>query len=296
MDYSKLKLMKPPQGTLNIDDVRYPCVGQIKFDGFRCAVLNGRTYTNSLKHIANEYVKWRLELYGDILDKYDGELTTGLINDGKCFNRCQSAFTARDGKPEFEFHVFDRIVDGDYHQRWLDVDHSRLPSFVKVVESQWIENRAQLDEYLEKALSDNHEGIILRDPAQPYKFGRATFKTQNVLRIKPMEDAEAIVVGFEEEMENLNEAFLDERGFTKRSSHQANKRPKGILANLVCECPIFGTVKVSGFTDALAQEIWDNRERYEGAIVTYKYQKYGSLDKPRLPKFKGFRDVLDLSM
>lgn len=48
-------------------------------------------------------------------------------------------------------------------------------------------------------------------------------------------------------------------------------------------------------TEALRKDIWDNKEKYLNQIVTIKYQAYGSLEKPRLPIFKGFRPEWDIT-
>lgn len=49
----------------------------------------------------------------------------------------------------------------------------------------------------------------------------------------------------------------------------------------------------SGFNDALRDLIWQNREKYLGATVTYKYQTAGAKNAPRFPVFLGFRKDLE---
>ena len=51
----------------------------------------------------------------------------------------------------------------------------------------------------------------------------------------------------------------------------------------------------SGLNDALRQEIWDNRTKYLGKLVKYKYMATGIKNLPRHPVFMGFRDESDLS-
>lgn len=64
------------------------------------------------------------------------------------------------------------------------------------------------------------------------------------------------IVGFEEEMFNANEATTSEPGRTKRSSHKANKIPKGRLGALVLK---YGDTTFNcgtGFNDAERERIW----------------------------------------
>ncbi len=294
LDFSKLRLMKPPSGTLDIDDVIYPCYASIKYDGFRTGVLNGRTYLNSLREVDNLHTRKMLEKHSKVLDKFDGELTVGNLTDATCFSQCQSAFGATDGEPDFTFWVFDRIDVGAFETRWLNFDKRKLPSFCKVVECELIRNRRQLDLYVKKRIAEGHEGVILRRPGSLYKFGRATFKTQEVLRIKPMETGEAVVTGFECEYLNTNAKEKDATGKSKRSAAQAGKVAKDTLGVLLGKCKKFGDIRVSGFTDDMADEIWRNKKKYMKAVFTYSYQGHGTVDKPRILKFKGFRSKSDL--
>lgn len=297
LDFSKFKPMKPPGGQLNIDDVKYPVWASIKYDGYRVAIHSGRTWLNSLREVDNEHTRNVLTRNSGILDLYDGELTVGDLHDPKCFNNCQSAFSSYEGEPDFTFWVFDRIHHLSYEDRFLSYEHRPLHylPFVKVVEQTLISDREQLDRYVEKVLAAGHEGVMLRGKYSKYKFGRATFKTQEILRIKPLETGEATVIGFECEYENTNPRELDNHGNTKRSSHAAGRVAKDTLGKLVCADPNFGEIKLNGFTDALADEIWRNKDKYIGKLAHYTYQAHGTTDKPRILKFKGFRDAGDMT-
>jgi len=50
-----------------------------------------------------------------------------------------------------------------------------------------------------------------------------------------------------------------------------------------------------GLTEELRSEIWNNKEKYLGKIITYKYQEYGSINAPRQPIMKGFREKSDMT-
>ena len=158
-----------------------------------------------------------------------------------------------------------------------------------------ISSRAQLDLYLQQCLAAGHEGVMVRDPFGGYKYGRATLKQGWLTKVKPFEDAEAMIIGFEEQMKNGNEATTDNLGHTERSSHKANLVPKGTLGALVVESEKFGQFNIgTGFDDAFRAEVWANRDAYLGKLVTFRYQAIGTKDKPRVPSFKGIRNPSDL--
>jgi DNA ligase-1 len=52
----------------------------------------------------------------------------------------------------------------------------------------------------------------------------------------------------------------------------------------------------SGFKEVDRHEIWQNKDKFMGRLVTYKYQAVGVKDKPRIPIFKGFRDHADTDL
>lgn len=291
---SQFKPMKPPTGTLDIDTVVYPCWASIKYDGFRLAIKNGKTVLNSLRELDNLHVRTLLTSTPELAD-HDGELVILPLNDNKCFNRCQSAFRAAKGEPEFHFVVFDRAVEGTFEDRWINYEKPNYPEWVLVDEPAWIENRGQLDLFVAETLEDGHEGVILRQGGAEYVFGRGTFKKQQLLRIKPMETAEGVVVGFECEYENTNEATVNALGRSKRSSAKEGLVPKETLGKFIVETEQWGRCQISGFSDDFADEVWQNKEKYLGELVTFAYQAIGSIDQPRIAKFKGMRSKSDMS-
>jgi DNA ligase-1 len=118
-----------------------------------------------------------------------------------------------------------------------------------------------------------------------------------LLKWKPMEDAEAVVKGFEEKMHNGNGPQKDERGYTKRSSHKSGKVPTGTLGALLVQSPEWPKEFSigSGFTDSQRSDIWHNKALYLGSSVKFKFQRSGTKDVPRVPTFLGFRSSLDIS-
>ena len=135
----------------------------------------------------------------------------------------------------------------------------------------------------------------MRDPNGLYKQGRSTLKQGWLLKVKRFLDAEAVVVGLVEKMHNNNEATLDERGYTKRSSHKENKVLANTLGALTVYSGEFGEFDIgTGLDDNLRQLIWNNKGDYVGKLVKFKYFPIGIKDKPRLPVFLGFRHEDDI--
>ena len=137
----------------------------------------------------------------------------------------------------------------------------------------------------------------MRRLSSPYKFGRSTLKEGYLLKVKKWEDSEARIVGYENLQTNLNEAVIDERGYTKRSSAKEGKVDTESLGALFVKDLQTGVeFKVgSGFTQDERERMWADQDNLIGKIITYKYFPVGVKDKPRFPIFKGFRSLEDMA-
>jgi DNA ligase-1 len=286
--------IRPEKGE-SIDLLQFPLIASGKYDGIRCVVLDGLPKSRSLKPIPNRHIT---KLLSDPrLTGLDGELMTG--GHGQPFET--GDIMRADGTPDFTFYVFDdftkpsdpylrRIMS--YTQRVAALQEE-MPWLVPVG-TRTVRSRAELDDFTTLCLEQGLEGSMVRKTAGAYKHGRATFKEQLLTKIKPMEDAEGTITGFEEEMENTNAKTVNELGRGKRSSHQAGMKPKGTLGKLVLETEEFGEIRIAGFTAAFAQEVWNNRPAFLGKLATYRFQRIGMKDKPRIAVFKSIRHPNDL--
>ena len=282
----------------NIEAISYPVLVTHKIDGIRCVIRDGVALSRSLKPIPNRFVASTLAGLPDL----DGE----LVIPGS-FQDVTSGIMSVEGRPDFRYKVFDVVPPAEigfpYTHRMKELAQvAKGLGYAELVRRRidflfptLIKDRAALDAYLAASLAKGHEGVMLRDPEGPYKFGRATFKQGWLTKLKPFEDAEAKVVGFEEQLKNDNEATTNALGRTERSSHKANLVPKGTLGALVVESEKFGRFNIgTGFDDALRSRVWGNRQQFLGKTVTFRYQAIGTKDKPRIPAFKGFRNPEDL--
>ena len=275
----------------DIENITYPAYASIKIDGIRCLMLDGQATSRSIKPIPNEHIRSELAKLG--LQHFDGEL---LVGDK--FHEATSGIMSRDGTPDFRYYVFD-------HFQYPEVGYLDRLAFLQILPSDAriiplypveCENRAELEAFLEKALAEGHEGVMVRNAHGPYKFGRATVREGFLLKLKPMATDEAVVTGFYEQEMNLNEATINALGHTERSSHKDGKVGKDTLGGLVVVHRVYGEFHLStGFTDAQRREVWANQERYLGKLAHFKYQKHGTKDKPRIPTWLGWRNPEDLS-
>lgn len=284
--------------------IRYPVFASVKLDGIRACVVDGKLLSRSLKPIPNHFTQ--VKFGKDELNGLDGELCVGPLYAKDLMQRTTSGVMCSGGVPDVKFQVFDYWTDAElsYNSRLEILTQGfKLNSFssrnrhVELLEQKIVHDPDELLAFEETALEQGYEGLILRSPMGRYKYGRSTAREQYLLKIKRFADSEAVVIGFEERMHNANEATLDERGYTKRSSHQENLVPMNTLGALKVKDLLTG-IEFSigtGFDDAKRAEIWSSRDYQLGRTVTYKHFKASGVKiAPRFPVFKAFRDVRDV--
>lgn len=296
--------------TPDLTTLSYPQIVQPKYDGIRCMIVDGVALSRSAKPIRNAEIQ--AALGRPEFDGLDGELLVGSPCANDAMQR-SSEFVMSSSKTgaDWAFYVFDKFdVEGSYYQRrsvayLVVLDHPdarflMVPSFdcsdVKDVE---------LCE--ERFVAEGYEGAILRDPRAAYKHGRSG-KTGPLLKLKRWTDAEAVCIGVNEQMTNLNEATKDAFGRTERSTAKAGLVPAGTLGNLRCRTPEGVEFEVgTGFNEATRAAIWKAHKRWDaanpvdgvtpiiGRLVKYKFIPVGVKTAPRFPVFLGFRDQDDMS-
>jgi DNA ligase 1 len=293
-------IFKPMRGCkADLDRLVYPVYVSVKTDGIRTNLVDGLCRTKSLKPLPNIYTRELLQSY-EVLRGLEAELTTTVdLSDPECFNKATSAFMRHKGQPEIRMWVFDIFIPDLTFEDRLKVMEKRstlFPDFVTLLPQILVKNRAELDELIDQAISSNMEGIMIRHHDSLYKCGMSTITGGQLLKVKPMEDDEAYIEGFEEGTHNTNEKKTNELGRSKRSSSKAGKVPSGIVGTILGRHDKWGIVRVSGLKDDLALDMFLYPEKYLGAPFTFKYQSHGTLEAPRLAKFKGFRSLDDLSL
>ncbi len=274
----------------------FPMLATPKLDGIRCLKVGGKALTRSFKPISNRFVREWIE--ANLPDGVGGE----LVLRGGTFSETTSAIGARDGEPDFVFHVFDMVVEGlsqPYAHRMANLGYWKITSdhVVKVLPVE-IRNLAELEAFEEQCLAAGYEGVMVRTPDSPYKCGRSTEREAWLLKIKRFEDAEAVVLETYEGMSNMNEAGVDAFGRTKRSMAQAGMVGRGELGGFVVRHALSGVEFRLGYNHVAGgvdrATLWHRRETLVGKLVKFKHQPSGAKDAPRFPKFLGFREQWDM--
>lgn len=277
----------------SLTQVQLPCFASLKLDGIRAIWQSREFFSRTLKTLANRNLQGLFSQL-QLLDGFDGELILGEPNAPDVFRRTSSVVNSINKSVDgVRFFVFDNCNDPSPYWKRIENTPELLPHVVKL-DQVLIESYAQLVDFEEYAVSNGYEGIICRRPDGRYKFGRSTLNEQLLLKVKRFVDAEGRVIGFEELEHNANPATLDERGYTKRSSHREGKVHGGVLGALLVEWE-GKTVRVgTGFTGDDRKGIWRNQRDLLGALAKFRYFPVGMKDLPRHPSFQGFRDVTDL--
>lgn len=271
-----------------------------KLDGLRCRLhLNPNpedtdrsiiAYSRSNTALPNMHIQSAL---GKSACGFDGE----IVIPGLSFHEIQSKVMKEVTLPfGFRYMCFDWIEPGKpFLQRYnhMRAKYNRYAvDEMLVLPIRQVKTYTQLMDQFAEAVDRGNEGLIIRSGSGPYKLGRSTYREGYMLKMKQMEDAEAVIIGFKEAMANDNEAILDVLGKSKRSSHQANMRGKNVLGAFICIHPDTG-LEFSvggGMTDAQRKEFWKNQRALRGKTLCYQFHAHGVKDRPRQPVFKGIRN------
>lgn len=291
-----IKAPSDPIENNQLEYLRYPIVGSPKLDGFRC-IVDEEPKTSSMKPWPNLFI--REELSKPLYHGLDGEIVVGDPTDPNMFHNTSGPVRRIGGEPDFRLYVFDNWVGGNYiyKERWLD-NLPKAEDRIIVLEQRLLFSPEEVLAYEAEMLSAGYEGAMIRSLQGLYKQGRCSFNDLNIFKRKPFVECEAIITGYKEGMKNLNKSHEDEMGRNVRSSHIANKIPKGTLGSWELKSDLwsakFTAAMGEGWDDNMKQDLWNHRDEYIGQIATVKYQKFGSRDAPRIPSVIKIRPTWDL--
>ena len=265
---------------IDIDDrmsVSYPVFASLKLDGIRCVTVpNEFTDAPSLpvsrnnKAIPNRALSARLSKLPPHLD---GELTV----DGRSFLSTTSAVMSNFGDAkDIKFHVFDywKNPNTPFIERMVALGHivDEHPEILQMVEQRIIGSAQDLKLFFDDTVSKGFEGIMIREPHAPYKFGRSTVRQGILVKIKPKAKVTARIVGYEQ-MESNDPGLPPMLGALRVTSIQHGEFNVG-----------------TGFTRDQRIEMWSEPRQLLDKVIHVEYQDVGSKNKPRFPSFKGFME------
>lgn len=285
-------------GKAEDDKLVFPLLASPKLDGVRASVENATLLSRSLKPFANKYTQALFS--SNRLHGLDGEFILGQPTAPDVCRQTTAALARIEGSPALSLWVFDDWslgFDAPFSDRLLAAkervsDIEDLP--VTYLMHTEIRNALQLEEMEDEYVTAGYEGLMIRALRGRYKHGRSTAKEGWLLKVKRYEDAEAEVIGIEEEMHNANEAKTSEVGRTKRSTHAAGLVGKGTVGALVCR-GLGGRFDGVQFNIGSGLSAADRaRKDWVGKVVRYKYFAVGVKDKPRHPVLIAERMRIDL--
>jgi len=273
----------------NVSSISFPVLATPKLDGIRVLKYGGRVQTRTGKPLPNLYVQSLLEKY--LPDNIDGEVITVAQNyTPDAYNDVQSKLMSELGEPRFMYYAFDIIeVCTRYSDRMIALEKLEIHDNINWTKllPKTINNEEELLKHEEHIVSSGYEGLILRSPNGPYKFGRSTFREGYMLKFCRWERREAIVEGME--FKNIN---LDTS--SKKQENLITDTTK--MGALLCRDTVNPDwcIRVgSGFTHMQQEDIARRfNEGFKGRILTYKYKPHGTLELPRQPIFVGWRDSI----
>ena len=283
----------------------FPLLGSAKFDGVRCITRLSLVDIASNAVVAvsrtNKLLPSRQvqEDFTHVVGT-DGELIVGPSTAFNVYNLTQGHVMSKNKPADMKYHVFDFIGDGwhtrPYYQR-LEEAEKRIQGLddYLYVRHRHLETLEDLLMFEQECLEAGYEGIMLRTPEGRYKNGRATYNDRIIYKLKRFSDDEGVVVDFIERQINNNAQETDERGYAKRSSSKAGKVAAGTLGKFIVHWKGQDIEVAPGvFKHTELQEIWDNRSKYEGQLLKFRYFEHGIKELPRFPRALGWRNKIDL--
>lgn len=278
-----MRLMKAASEELTIQDVNnltYPVMAGPKYDGIRGGCHSGEIRSQTNNRIPCPSVH-QAYVYG-----LDGEL---LVPGG--FNAVQSAIMSQRPCSNFTYWVFDLCLP-ELHSYSYKARYAKLVELMKTVDSPAVKlapmrlcnSPEEVWAFFHEVMQEpeGFDGIIIRDPNAPYKLGRSTLKQGWMLKLKPWKDAEAEIIGFEELLSNSDTSC----------KKQENLVPMDTLGAFICRMPngkVFNCGGGKGLTAEERKKIWENKEKYLGSQLCYKYLFLSDIGIPRHPNYKGIR-------
>lgn len=300
------------------DKVKFPCIIQPKVDGVASYGRHGSFIGRSLKQHDNRFITshWSQQKFHG----FGGEMTLGSNPCLADLCRLTSSVMRRfEGEPEMTWWLFDYITDDTRSLRYIDrmnkleevLQTLYLPDHnIQIIESILVYSMEELLEYENKWLEEGYEGLIIRDPNAPYKYGRCGKTFMGAWRIKRFIDAEAIITSIEEGEHNANDAKTNELGRTERSTHKENMIPNGLVGNLkgVVTADVFDpqtkelllykgqeiTISPGKMDHDLRKYYFENQSEIIGKPSKFKFFPKGIKDKPRFPVWLCIRNESDI--
>ena len=271
----------------DLKDLCYPVIVSPKYDGIRAIrYKDGELLTRRQKKIPNLFIRDRIrEELKDLPGLFDMEIICG-----ENYHLTESAVMSEVHEREHDVvaFVFDYIgVKQSLSTPYVDrlnalSELGYKMNYCMIAPNRVINWEHELLSYAQYVEALNMEGLIIRNPNGPYKQGRCSVASQFMLKFVHYETDEAMVVGLEPAMENLDTSC----------KKKSNLRPKQMVGSLQCVSARWpkGFSVGSGWDHDTAKTWYNNRDLILGETIKFKFKPYGTKDAPRQPVWLGFRD------
>ena len=282
-------------------DPKWPMQGPYlvsrKYDGIRAVRYEDKLITKSGKQIPNRALRhWALI---NVPQGVDFEFISGPPNLETTYNTTYRAVMTIEGEPDFNVYAFDLADQPNMYaiDRYKLLKSLPLDPRIIVVEKTLVSDMTAVQAAYDSYLAEGYEGLIAQSPDSFYKSGKCTAKEDIQFKLKPEEDKDAIVLAVYEAERNDNEAFTNELGETKRSSHAENKVGKGIAGGFIAHDVETGQTIRIGCGKMKHDEralVWQNQADYVGSGFVYRSMDYGVKDAPRHGRWYRWRSTVDM--
>jgi hypothetical protein len=318
------KSFKPFLGSnepYNLIDLKFPLFSTFKKDGVRSIVRKNNVFTRSttsqqLPIIKNKQIQELFDPIKEITKRipnitFDFEIyahglpfnetvmftNTEDIKSRTHFNKIKSKIAELKFPLNYylsiprniEFYLFDSVIEGDekmIYIRRIEKAKELLKEIpiITYVEPKVLFSVEEVQNEYTKSIDLGLEGLVLRSVDSPYKYGRSTFREGYFIKLKPIEEYEAVIVEINERMFNYNESTESFTGNSIKRNTKENKEGSGIAATatVLWNNNIF-KINLNG-TEIERIKIWENREKYIGKTLIFKGMPYGMKDIPRFPR------------
>ncbi len=285
------------------DKLRFPYLASAKLDGYRAFSSGGQIRTSSGTPITN--VHTRTLFSGYEFTGLDGELIVGDPWDRAAFHNTSGPVRKATGMPEVKWYIFDDRTNPDLgftmriesaKRRVLQLRAAGCGN-IEFVEHYRMENREELAVFEKAMLDGGYEGVMIRDPSGPYKFGRSTVKENLLLKVKRFVTEEATITALEEQVENTNASGVDNFGHAKKSTSKATQIGTGMVGSFWVKSDKWAIpfkISASSLSHKDRLYAWDHKEEYVGELARFKYLPHGVVDVPRHGVFESIRDRADV--
>lgn len=237
-----------------------------KLNGINCSDLNNIMLSRQGKEISNlDHILKQLEQLSFKGYYYNGELVRKNIDNltnGENFRLTASIVNSdAEDKTMIDFVVFDLLPIEEFYQGKSKLKYKERLKLLKLLKQEAEEKGlinlnipkiyyegndiTVIDEYLDLATQEDKEGLMaIKDCEWKNK------RHNGILKVKAFKEGDFKIIGF-----NIGEGKF-----------------KNTLGSLIVEYK-GNSVGVSGFTDNMRDEFWNNQDKYIGTIITVKYKE-----------------------